>query len=72
MKYSVDVLVFKRNVCQTKEQLMAVASGLRVNLNASLLAMHVVGAQGIHLQVNELFECQHVCAFVLLLVYAPV
>ncbi|EFN56792.1 expressed protein [Chlorella variabilis] len=50
MKYNVDVLVFRRNVCQTKEQLLKVAAGLRVALNPDLLSIHVVGAQGIHLQ----------------------
>jgi hypothetical protein len=52
MGYTVDVLVFARNVCQTKEALLQVASGLRVALKPDLLSIHAVGAKGIHIQVG--------------------
>lgn len=37
MGYTVDVLIEKSNVCKSKAQLLSVAQGLRVDLNASRL-----------------------------------
>ncbi|KAI3427093.1 hypothetical protein D9Q98_007032 [Chlorella vulgaris] len=51
MGYTVDILMFHRNVCQTKEQLLKVANGLRVALDPELLELHFVTAKGIWLQV---------------------
>jgi hypothetical protein len=52
MGYTVDVLMFQRNVCRTKEQLLAVAAGLRVSLNPDLLEVFHVGVKGIWIQVG--------------------
>lgn len=52
MGYSVDVLMLHRNVCRTKEQLLKVASGLRVSLNPDLLDIFHVTTKGIWLQVR--------------------
>jgi hypothetical protein len=57
MGYTVDVLVFARNVCQTKEALLKVASGLRVALKPDLLSIHAVGFKGIHIQVGAACHC---------------
>lgn len=58
MGHAVDVLVRENNVCATKEQLLKVATGLRVPLNPDLLSLEVVTVKGIHIFVSCLHAWQ--------------